>query len=72
MFCNQQRLCRGLPLFSFIDIENQVKDFTGRIISFEKSGKNYLQRVRGTQVWRELRIFKFFVPRFHLISKKFP
>ena len=39
MFCNQQRLCRGLPLFSFIDIENQVKDFTGRIISVEKSGK---------------------------------
>ena len=59
-------------MFSFIDIENQVKDFTGRIISFEKSGKNYLQRVRGTQVWRELRIFQFFVLGLHLISKKFP
>lgn len=39
---------------------NQVKDFTGRMHSFihsfylKSSGKNYLRRDRGNQVWREL------------------
>lgn len=48
-----------------------MKDFAGRIISFEESGKNYLQRDRENQVRRELRIFQFFVLGFHLISRSF-
>lgn len=48
-----------------------MKDFAGRINSFEESGKNYLQRDRENQVRRELRIFQFFVLGFHLISRSF-